>query len=76
MSTTLRVTTELRDRINRLRHERQTSTNDLLTTALDRYEDDQFWARYAEAARNESETGTQVDPDDELWERTSSDGPA
>lgn len=76
MSTTLRVTTELRDRINRLRHERQTSTNDLLTSALDRYEDDQFWATYAEAARHESEAGTQVGPDDDLWERTSSDGPA
>lgn len=65
-STTLRVTADLRDRVNRLGRRTHKSANDLLSDALDRYEEALFWEEYARAA---AEPDASESAEAALWER-------
>lgn len=69
-TTTLRVTSELRDRINALRVG-STSVNELISEALDRYEDDLFWRQYASAAS--AAVPEDEAADDALWDAAAHD---
>jgi len=76
-STTVKVRSDLRDRINRLKDEQHTTVNDLLSAALDKYEEADFWRRTAEAhaaLASDPDLRRQVDDETALWENTLSDG--
>lgn len=76
-STTVKVRSDVRDRINRLKDEQHTTVNDLLTAALDSYEEADFWRRTAEAhaaLASDSDLRRQVDAETALWDNTLRDG--
>lgn len=76
-STTVKVRSDVRDRINRLKDEQHTTVNDLLSAALDRYEEVDFWRRQAEAhaaTQGNPDLRRQVDAETALWDNTLGDG--
>jgi len=76
-STTVKVRSDVRDRINRLKDEQHTTVNDLLSAALDRYEEADFWRRQDEAhaaVQDDPELRRQVDADTALWDNALRDG--
>ena len=76
-ATTVKVTTDVRDRINRLKDARQTSVNDLLSSALDTLEEHEFWRRQAAAhaaLRADHELHERVAAEAALWDETLLDG--
>jgi len=76
-STTLRVSTDVRDRINQITQETHSTVNQVITRALDRLEEALFWEEFATAARLvASDSATVAAEADEraAWERTLRDG--
>ena len=76
-STTVKVRSDVRDRINRLKAEQHTTVNDLLSAALDTYEEADFWRRQAEAhaaVQDDAVLRRQVDAETALWDTTLEDG--
>jgi len=76
-STTVKVRSDVRDRINRLKDEQHTTVNDLLSAALDTFEEADFWRRQAEAhavLQSDPDLRRQVDAATALWDNTLGDG--
>lgn len=76
-TTTLRVSTEVRDRVNEITRQTSSSVNQVLTLALDRLEEARFWQEYAAAATLVASDRATVSAEaDEraVWERTLRDG--
>lgn len=76
-STTVKVRIDLRDRINRLKERQQTTINELLSAALDRWEEDDFWRRQAQAhaaLQANPDLLAQVQAEADLWDNTLLDG--
>lgn len=76
-STTVKVRSDVRDRINRLKDEQHTTVNDLLSAALDSYEEADFWRRTAEAhaaVATDPVLRRQVAEETALWDNTLRDG--
>lgn len=69
MSTTLRVSEATRARAAAIAAATGVSIGTAVDNALDAYERAEFWRQTREALRT-----LPVDPDDELWDRTSGDG--
>ena len=76
-ATTVKVTTDVRDRINRLKDAQQTSVDDVLSSALDTLEEHEFWRRQAAAhaaLHADPELHERVAAETALWDETLIDG--
>jgi len=74
-STTLRVSTDTRDRVNALRGETGESTDELLVHALEAYERERFWRDMQSTHEHLSETRrTSYEVEKRSWEGTGKDG--
>lgn len=76
-TTTLRVSTEVRDRVNDMTRQTGSSVNQVLTLALDRLEEARFWQDYAAAAAQVASDSAAVRADSverAVWERALRDG--
>jgi len=71
-STTIRVRSETRDRLNRLAQARGTSTPDLIGHLVDLAEDEELFARYASAydelGHRDPELLREIVHEDSAWE--------
>ena len=75
MSTTIRLSTENRDRVNRLKRETGESSDAVLGRALDAYERTLFWEqmRHAHAAASPEQRAA-AQAESALWDATLLDG--
>jgi len=76
-TTTLRVSTDVRDRINQLRRTTNSTVSQVITQALDRMEEAHFWEQFDEAAEivASDPVATEAEKAErEAWDRTLRDG--
>ncbi len=71
-STTMRVTTQVRDRVNEVARRTRQPVNVVIARALDAYEAEQFWQQYGDAARRDTDGADSTEQ--EAWERALADG--